>query len=115
MGNQYRNEHNIMKYPLNNYLNAFISINNKEPKRNTKSFDKQMKNRVYAGIHNINNNINNININNINYDGKRLSDGFNDFNNLGDIDMNINYHRTQDNFYTPGNLLNNNDIFNDFY
>ena len=112
MGNQYRNEHNIMKYPLNNYLNAFISINNKEPKRNIKSFDKQMKNRVYAGIHNINNNINNININNINYDGKKLAGGFN---NLVDLDMKMNYHRTQDNFFDPNNLLNNNEILNDFY
>ena len=109
---------NIINYPINNYLNEFIDMNNNNnPGKNRagKSYDKNLHNRIYSGIHNINNNINNININNINYDGKRLSDGFNDFNNFGDIDMNINYHRTQDNFYTPGNLLNNNDIFNDFY
>ena len=114
MGNKMNNYNNIMKYPLNNYINAFIGINNnKEPKRNTKSYEKNMKNnRVYAGIHNINNNINNININNINYDGKRLSQGFDNF---VDLDMKMNYHRTQDNFYEPNNLLNNNDILNEFY
>ena len=114
MGNKMNNYNNIMKYPLNNYINAFIGINNnKEPKRNTKSYEKNMKNnRVYAGIHNINNNINNININNINYDGKRLSQ---EFDNFVDLDMKMNYHRTQDNFYEPNNLLNNNDILNEFY
>ena len=113
MGNKIQNK-NIINYPLNNnYINNFINIkNNKQNKRNTKSYDKQIKNRVYPGIHNINNNINNININNINYDGKRLSDGFN---NLIDFDMNMNYHRTQNNFYQPNNLLNNNVEFNDIY
>ena len=112
MGNKIPNK-NMINYPLNNNnINNFINIKNNKQKRNTKSYDKQMKNRVYPGIHNINNNINNININNINYDGKRLSDGFN---NLIDFDMDMNYHRTQNNFYQPNNLLNNNDEFNVFY
>ena len=117
MGHKMQKNNNLPDYPFNNYLNDFVDMNNniQQHKRNTKSYDKHINNRVYAGIHNINNNINNININNINYDGKRLSDGFNNFNNLGEIDMKMNYHRTQDNFYDPGNLLNNNDIFSDFY
>ena len=108
---------NMINYPMNNYLDEYIDMNNNNnrQKRIGKSYDKNIHNRVYSGIHNINNNINNININNINYDGKRLSEGFNDFNNLGELDMKMNYHRTQDNFYDPGNLLNNNDIFSDYY
>ena len=120
MTNFSQKNNNLINYPLNNYINAFVDMNDniQENKRSTKSYDKHMKNRVFTGIHNINNNINNININNINYDGKRMSDGFHNFNNLGDLgalDMKMNYHRTQDNFYDPANLLNNNDIFNDFY
>ena len=117
IGHKMQKNNNLVEYPFDNYLYDFVDVNNniQQHKRNTKSYDKYMNNRVYAGIHNINNNINNININNINYDGKRLSDGFNNFNNLGELDMNMNYHRTQDNFYDPGNLLNNKDLFNDFY
>jgi hypothetical protein len=104
---------NLKNYPMNKYMNNFIENRQQiQQKRSTKSYDKQTKNRIYAGIHNINNNINNININNINYDGKRLSNGFNNF---IDLDMKINYHRTQNNFYNPNNLLNNNDDYNDIY
>ena len=113
MGIQKNN--NLRNYPLNNYINTFININNnqQQPKRNTKSSEKQIKNnRVYAGIHNINNNINNININNINYDGKRLSEGYD---NLLDLDMRMNYPRTQNNFYQPNNLLNNDEDYNNIY
>ena len=117
IGHKMQKNNNLVEYPFDNYLYDFVDVNNniQQHKRNTKSYDKHINNRVYAGIHNINNNINNININNINYDGKRLSDGFNNFNNLGELDMNMNYHRTQDNFYDPGNLFNNKDLFNDFY
>ena len=104
---------NLKNYPMNKYMNNFIENRQQiQQKRSTKSYDKQTKNRIYAGIHNINNNINNININNINYDGKRLSNGFNNF---IDLDMKMNYHRTQNNFYNPNNLLNNNDDYNDIY
>ena len=104
---------NLKNYPMNKYMNNFIENRQQiQQKRSTKSYDKQTKNRIYAGIHNINNNINNININNINYDGKRISDGFNNF---IDLDMKMNYHRTQHNFYNPNNLLNNNDDYNDIY
>ena len=117
MSNFSQKNNNLNNYLFNNYINGFVDMNNNnlEHKRSTKSYDKHSKNRFYQGIHNINNNINNININNINYDGKRLSDGFNSFNNLGDFDIKMNYHRTQDNFYDPNNLLNNNGLFNDFY
>ena len=75
------------------------------------------KNRIYAGIHNINNNINNININNINYDGKRISHGYNDLMDF-DINMNENYNLTHNNFYAPNNMEfmnNNNDYLSDVY
>ena len=110
--NQYSNSNNLNNYPINKYTNNFISNNQPQQKRRMKSYDKQAKNRVYTGIHNINNNINNININNINYDGKRLSEGFNNF---IDLDMKMNYHRTQNNFYNSNNLLNINDDYNDIY
>ena len=110
--NQYNNGDNLNNYPINKYVNNFIGDNQPQQKRRMKSYDKQTKNRVYTGIHNINNNINNININNINYDGKRLSDGFNNF---IDLDMKMNYHRTQNNFYNSNNLLNTNDDYNDIY
>ena len=111
--NKYSNNININNYPINKYINNFISNNQQhQQKKRIKSYDKQTNNRVYTGIHNINNNINNININNINYDGKRLSEGFNNF---IDLDMKMNYHRTQNNFYNSNNLLNINDEYDDIY
>ena len=108
---------NNINYQIpNNYINTFINagnINNYDNyantrKRNAKSFDlnrEQLNIGVYSGIHNINNNINNININNINYDSGR-------FNNLIGLDMGINYN-TQKNFYEPNNILNNEIYFDE--
>ena len=108
---------NNINYQIpNNYINTFINagnINNYDNyantrKRNAKSFDlnrEQLNIGVYSGIHNINNNINNININNINYDSGR-------FNNLIGLDMGMNYN-TQKNFYEPNNMLNNEIYFDE--
>ena len=95
----------------NNYVNTFINVNNYDilKKRNAKSFDintGHLNIGVYPGIHNINNNINNININNINYDVMRYPRGFN---NLIALDMGIN-HQSRKNFYQQNNIINN-----DFY
>ena len=96
----------------NNYVNTFINVNNYgiQKKRNAKSFDitnrEYLNIGVYPGVHNINNNINNININ---YDTVRFPRGFNNF---MDFDMGINY-QSQNNFYQPNNAINNNELFFD--
>ena len=75
-------------------------------KYNRKSFDingDSLNIGVYSGIHNINNNINNININNINYDSMGYSNGFK---NMMGLDIGMNY-QTQKNFYNFNNILNN--------
>ena len=88
----------------NNYFNPIINENNaRAMKRNAKSLEKYREHLnigIYPGIHNINNNINNININNINYDGKALSNGFNNF--MG-VNKEMNY-QTTNNFYQPNDL-----------
>jgi len=112
-----QNKMNNIKYQIpNNYINAFINVNNNsneyQRKRNAKSYDgnrNQLNIGVYSGIHNINNNINNININNINYDSMGYSKGFN---NLMGLDMGINF-RTQKNFYNPNNILNDEAYFDE--
>ena len=91
----------------NNYFNSIINVSNVNNagamKRKAKSFEKyreQLNIGIYPGIHNINNNINNININNINYDGKALSNGFNNF-------MGVNKEmifQTTNNFYQQNDL-----------
>ena len=106
-----RTGNNYNDIMTNNYFNPIVNVNNsKAMKRNAKSLEKyreQLNIGIYPGIHNINNNINNININNINYDGKALSNGFNNF-----MEMNkeMNY-QTTNNFYKPNDL--NEEIFFD--
>ena len=101
----------------NNYINTFINVHNNEnytnqQKRYARSFDgnrNQLNIGVYTGIHNINNNINNININNINYDSMGYSNGFN---NIMGLDMGLNF-QTQKNFYQPNNILNDENFFDE--
>ena len=89
---------------MDNYFNSIINVNNAGAmKRNAKSFEKyreQLNIGIYPGIHKINNNINNININNINYDGKALSNGFNNF--MG-VNKEMNF-QTTNNFYQQNDL-----------
>ena len=115
--NKIKNNFNFQNYPLDIYSNTFTMKNNNKQRKNYQSYEKQKKNRIYAGIHNINNNINNININNINYDGKRISHGYNDLMDF-DINMNENYNLTLNNFYAPNNMEfmnNNNDYLSEVY
>ena len=115
--NKIKNNFNFQNYPLDIYSNTFTMKNNNKQRKNYQSYEKQKKNRIYAGIHNINNNINNININNINYDGKRISHGYNDLMDF-DINMNENYNLTHNNFYAPNNMEfmnNNNDYLSEVY
>ena len=99
-----RTGNNYNDIMTNNYFNSIINVNNaRAMKRNAKSLEKYREHLnigIYPGIHNINNNINNININNINYDGKALSNGFNNF--MG-INKEMNY-QTSNNFYQPNDL-----------
>lgn len=99
-----RTGNNYNDVMTNNYFNSIIDVNNaRAAKRNAKSFEKyreQFNIGIYTGIHNISNNINNININNINYDGKALSNGFNNF--MG-VNKGMNY-QTSNNFYQPNDL-----------
>ena len=99
-----RTGNNYNDIMTNNYFNSIINVNNaRAMKRNAKSLEKygeQLNIGIYPGIHNINNNINNININNINYDGKALSNGFNNF--MG-MNKEMNY-QTANNFYQPNDL-----------
>ena len=109
---------NNMNYQIpNNYINTYINLNNNENYENqkrtyAKSFDgnrNQPNIGIYTGIHNINNNINNININNINYDSMGYA---NKFNNIMGFDMGHNF-KTQKNFYQASNLLNNEGLFDE--
>ena len=104
---------NNFKVPYN-YMNDYINMNNiyDNPRRNAKSFDinrEHLNIGVYPGIHNINNNINNININNINYD----STGYNkDINKIMGLDFGINY-KTQKNFYQQNNIIDDEVYFDE--